>query len=852
MEGRHVPLKGEWRVRRAADVEAGGERVSQPDFPLQGWMPARVPGTILGALVDAGVYADPWAAEGGEGDAGPAAAPDASAGEADLYTYWWVRDFELAAGSSGQRFWLDFPGINYRAEVFVNGRAVEGLLAGMFQRHSLDVTHLARNGGNRVAVRVRPPWPPGTPEAGRAGGRSGPGSLASSVTMRYTAGWDWMPPVADRNTGLWQAPGLRITGPIRLNDPRVVTYVLGPEGEVTDKATLMMGAEVHNASDEEASGMLTAHVVDTGRMVERALHLPPGERTQVALPDVDVTFPHLWWPSGMGDPGARSLYTVELLLNVNGVLSDLATVRFGIREVGTRLDEETGGRVLQVNGRDIFTHAADWIGTDALLRQEYRTPGRYRDEVRLHAEAGVNLLRVWGGGIVEAEEFYAACDELGVMVIQDFPRSGEYTGPYPDEHEGVFMASARDCLKRLRNHPSLVLWSGGNEVPEENLESWQETVDHCLRCHVTGRDREGDPCRFTGASPCDAEGVLDGTRPYVASSRSAFRGMVELELPHVTPTPRQQVLGDGLADGVVAALDTQRVVEAARCGMWHPHTGLRLGKLHGPWPGMEGTLYDWSLQQGGGYFGVRRALRPLQVVHCGAAGTGESESAVRLLNSLDRSVTGTLRATAHDPRGRELASCSVELTAEPGGVSPRTPLPWDTPPSAPHFLTLDLEPPAVVGDEDPEASEDEGAPLARNRYWRPAGAATGSAALAALDKLPWVELEVEATVERLGREHRLTARLRNPESEAVAFGVQVLLLRGAAGGGGESVADATADRRILPAFYSDNYFTLLPGEERQVVVTCTALGDPDDDGEDVAPALEVGGWNVDGTRPFGE
>ncbi len=839
MEGHNVSLNGEWKIRRATRVDADGKELSRPGFAVDGWIPAQVPGTVLGAMIDAGVYPDPW-----DRAATAEPPPDLAEGNAGTYTFWWLRDFELAPPSTGERYWLDFHGINHRADVYVNGKRVGETLSGMFRRHSLDVTSVCRRGANRVALRIMPPAAPAV------GGGEGTEGEGGGARMGYAGGRDWIPPVADRNTGPWAGVELRVTGPIRINDLRVVTYVVGADGEAADKATLMLGAEVHNVGDEEDLATLTAHLVDTGQVVERELRLPPGERTQAALEDLDIMYPHLWWPRGTDGAGPPSLYTVELLLNVEGVLSDRATVRFGVREVATRVDDETGGRVLSVNGRDVFVHAADWTGTDALLRRRYLSPQRYRDEVRLHAELGVNLLRVRGDGIVERPEFYAACDELGVMVIQDFPRSREGIDEAPGGGGEAFLDCARDSIKLLRNHPSLVLWSGGDDVAGVDVSSkGDDRVDHCLRCHVTGRDEDGERCRFSGSEACGSEGVLDGTRPYLRSSTEAFQGVVEVAVGSGAGPVAGDAEGDaGDGGGAASVVAAREAVGETRARMWDPHTGLHLGRVQGPWPGMEGTLYDWNLRQSASYFGARRALRPVALLLTGGAdadgddagGAGDDRTSVRLVNGGARPVAGTLTATAHDLRGRELARYEAGLSADASSASAAIPLDWpDAAPVGPHFLTLELRPAPVSGEDEDGGEGGEGggdtAPLAHSRYWRSGPGRAADADLSPLDDLPWVELEVSATVEKAGEEYAVRARLRNP-AETPAIAVELHLLPGGADDSGEAVS---------PAFYSDNFFTLLPAEEREVVVRCSveAAGGAE-------PVLEIGGWNVDGANGF--
>jgi hypothetical protein len=820
MEGRVVPLDGGWRIRRADRVDADGTELSDPEAVLpggggdggeDGWTAAEVPGTVLGALVEAGVCPDPFHGHGN------AEIPDlAEEDDPRLYTYWWVRSFDLPPRSGGDRVWLDLHGVNHRADVFVDGRAVAEGLEGTFLRHVLDVTAVARSGANRVAVRVVPPWPPGVHDPDREGGDPGAPNLGRSVTLRAAVGGVRQPPVRDRNAGLWRRAEVRVTGPLRLRHPHVVTYVLGPDGRVGDKASVLIAAEIDNPGAEERHARLSAHLVDTGQVVERSVVLPPGGRGPVALPDLAVMFPHLWWPAGMGGDGPRSLYTVDLQLTVEGVLSDRRRVRFGIREIGWRRRDLTDGAggVLSVNGRDVFLRGGTWSGVDALLRRRHRTPRRYRDELRLHAEAGINLLRLPAAAAAESDAFFDACDEHGLLVMHDFWRTAEFDGPYPDGWADRFLRSARDTVRRLRNHPSLALWCGGDRVETAGLTGAREVVDRCLRCHVEGRDREGRPCRFTGSSPCTGAGVLDGTRPYVSSS-TEMEGVLGLAAP----------LPDGAADDdgtALAGLHRQQArCEAAAARLGSAATGLVLGPTQEAWPGTGGVLYDWRLRQRGGYWGVRRTAGPLHL-QLGAAG---GDAVVLLVNRGAADAAGTAEVAVHDPRGRELWADAIEIEAAAGTVSEPAPLalPVDLPPL--HLVALTFR-------------DADGAVRGRHLDWRAAGGAAELAArLEDLAALPGVELEVAATLQRDGGEVRLDATLRNPAGGPVAAGVRLRLLRG------DGDVESGEAAPIHPAFLSDDHFSLLPGEEVRITARCAedAAGDAD-------PVLEVGGINVEGAR----
>ncbi|GBG76893.1 hypothetical protein CBR_g23107 [Chara braunii] len=484
-----------------------------------GWIAAIVPGTILNTLVNAGVFPDPFYGLNNE------EIPDIAHVGRGFYTYWFCTHFALpdlfSEGDGGvlsqcTRVWLQFNGINYSADVYLNGaKLVHPNPRGMFLRRAFDVTHVANFGGeNRLAVLVHPPEHPGNVDGG---GQGGDHDIAKDVTAQYVEGWDWIKPIRDRNTGIWDEVAVVLTGAVTLQNPHVVTVF---EGSSLAKAKLHVSVEVTNASSAACHGRLTAQVIfnsddDGFYVVEDVLSeevdLEAGENHLHAFSPMLHENPQLWWPNGLGK---QPLYTLQISFEAgvsNGapcyMESDSCSCRFGFRKIETCVDETLGGgRRFFVNGHPLFIRGGNWIVSHGML---WLSRERYQTEVGFHADANLNMIRVWGGALAERPEFYDACDERGILVWQEFWITGDCNGRgvppsdrnWPLDHE-LFILCVRDTVKMLRNHPSLAFWVGGNEqVPAED-------VNNKLMKEL----------RLAGGSDEDPSFFLDGTRPYFRAS----------------------------------------------------------------------------------------------------------------------------------------------------------------------------------------------------------------------------------------------------------------------------------------------------------------------------------------------
>ena len=206
-----------WKAKRVLEVPVDGTIVSSPEFELYDWMEAVVPGTVLTTLLHNRKVPDPFFGLNNE------LIPDIGEIGAEYYTFWFLKRFTLPELKQGEQVWLKCRGINYSANMFLNGRRINSdTHKGMFLREKYLLTpFLEKSRTNNLAVLVEPPIPVGKAN----GGQGGDGTIARSVTQQFTAGWDWICPIRDRNTGIWDQVSLEFTGPVDIRNPNVITKV---------------------------------------------------------------------------------------------------------------------------------------------------------------------------------------------------------------------------------------------------------------------------------------------------------------------------------------------------------------------------------------------------------------------------------------------------------------------------------------------------------------------------------------------------------------------------------------------------------------------------------------------------
>nr|WP_315391866.1 sugar-binding domain-containing protein [uncultured Duganella sp.] len=523
-----------WKLQAAPQVAARAEQISSAGFDAAGWYQATTPGTVLTTLVDRGVYPDP------DHGLNNMAIPESL----NKQDYWYRTQFQTPADfKQGQHLFVTFKGVNYEAQVWINGRRLGGM-KGAFVRGTFDISpYLKPKGDNAIAVRVSPPPHPGLPqeESIAAGAGENGGTLAQDgPTFIASEGWDWIPSVRDRNTGLWQDVVLLATRDVKLGDAQVITALPKADNSVAD-----VSIEVPVTNLAKSARRFTVRATISRRdgdmkpvQVSKTVNLAPGEGsvrfTPADFAALTLKNPKLWWPNGYGAP---DLHELKLEVMQGALLSDQASTRFGVRavtyelslvdqsghlrrveadftkgrELGVRITDgrhqsikklsdknwATGLRpeaegtaairpleettlspylVIKVNGVRIAARGGIW-GTEDWRKRVERE--RLEPYFRLHRDANVNIIRNWVGQNTE-DSFFELADEYGLMVLNDFWASTQDYNLEPQD-VNLFMENARDVVKRYRNHPSVVMWFGRNEgVPQPVLNEALEAMIYQL------------------------------------------------------------------------------------------------------------------------------------------------------------------------------------------------------------------------------------------------------------------------------------------------------------------------------------------------------------------------------------
>ncbi len=437
-----VSLNGSWKLKGFTELEGKTQRACEPKFPTEDWFSAKVPGTVHTDLMANNVIPDPFRDLNEE-----------TARWVDDVEWWYRKDFELSSDVLEKEIVeLAFDGIDTFATVWVNGTEI-GETCNMFTPYRFNVKKYIIKGRNTIAVRLKPAKKAAEElqkkhKTLQAKYKFPPRSYLRKA--QYSFGWDWGPTLP--TAGIWRSVKLVAYDKARLG--YIASLPLDVRGS---KATVKLTAEIYSPRKSKVKVKFTLKDAE-GEVEKEAEAKAKLGRTDVEC-TVDLKKPKLWWPRGYGP---QNLYKLSAELYVGDELQDRAETRVGIRSVDLvqKPDDEGKTFIFRINGRLVFCKGADWIPADSFLPRV--TERHYRKLLGLSAEGGMNMLRVWGGGVYEDEIFYDVCNELGIMVWQDFMYA---CAEYPEEKWFLKEAGreAKEVLKRLRRHPCIVLWCGNNE-----------------------------------------------------------------------------------------------------------------------------------------------------------------------------------------------------------------------------------------------------------------------------------------------------------------------------------------------------------------------------------------------------
>ena len=814
-----ILLRQGWTIQSSADVRENGAVFSAPGFRPRGWTETSAPTTVFSALVAAHKYPDPYfgmnlrSAPGVKYDIGFNFSNAPMPEDSPFRRPWWFRtEFKLPADYRGKTVWLGFDGLNFRANVWFNGKQIAASdgLAGAWRLFAFDVTGAAKVGDTNVlAVEISPPEP---------------GDLAITFV-------DWNPLPPDKLMGLFRDVWVAATGPVAIRYPSVATRLAG------DSARLTVRAELANATAAPVEGVLKGKIENQSfsQSVRLAAH-----ETKVVHAAVTLGNPRLWWPTLVGP---QNLYPLDLQFEIAGKTSDASHFDFGIREVTSELNN--GHRLFRINGKNILIRGAGYT-FDMLMRS---TPGRQEAELRYVKDMNLNAVRFEGK--LEDDHFLELCDRMGILVLAGWCCCDHWEKwkDWDKEDEVIAAESLRDQLRRLARHPSVFDWLyGSDNPPPPKIEQIYLDVIKAVEWpnpYQSSATAQKTPAGDTGVK-------MTGPYEYVAPSywlldtkAGGAHGFNTETSPGPAPPPieslRRMLPADHLwpinaawdyhAGGgefknikvftealnrrygesksaeeyarkaQVMAYEGHRAMFEAYGRNKYTATGVIQWMLNNAWPGMIWHLYDWYLRPGGSYFGAKKACEPLHVQY------SYDDRSIVVVNSYYREFANMkVVAEAYNLDMSLKFSRDAKVDAGPDSATRVFTLPEIAGVSPVWFLNLKLEDPSddVVSENfywfstRPETLEWE------KGTWYHTPTRT-FADYTALQMLPRVNLKVESQ----SKPGSTTVTVTNP-GKSLAFAVRLKLARGSDG------------EEVLPVLWEDNYFALLPGQARQVTATYAA------------------------------
>jgi len=835
------PEKGnvfQWQMKRVSEENAGGEKISEPDFKTASWEPAIVPGTALNSLVANGHFPEPY--YGQNNMRSNKLIPDIADVGRDFYYFWYRTTFKTPGTFQNKKVWMQFDGINYIAHIWLNGEKI-GDMKGMFIQQKFDVTKVIRPGKeNCLAVSVEPVEFPGTMNpkmnentALHESNNGGDGIIGKNVTMLMSAGWDFTfhDGIRDRNTGIWRDIKVFSTGSVSIENPFIKSSLPIPE---LSPASEEISAELNNTNTTETEAELTAEIEGTGIIVSKKVNLPAGTITKVDLNSEEfnqliIKDPKLWWPI---NKGPQNLYTLKLTVKTDGKISDEVSKRFGIRDIRSDTNNPAGARTFYVNGKRLFIRGSNWIPEAMLRTSKERTDA----ELRYTKQAGINMLRLWGGGISESDEFFDLCDEMGFLVWHEFWMTGN-TNPPADS--ALYYNNVRSTIKRIRNHPSLAYYVSSNE--QENIldilpiltkldgTRGYQPQSECCGVHDGSPYKYENPMQYYDNTASDRGSRIDGFCPEYGTPClpviESLRGMMSKEdlwpinkktwdyhdgngFHYMTSKYETAVEQYGKPQSIEDYAEKGQLVGAVGYrSIWENWnynkfeygdryaTGVLFWYHNCPVKQVCSRLWDWSLEPTAALYFAQDALEPVHAQFDFIKNTvsvyndlyknfKDLQVKFRLINMDMKTV---VEKEAHiDLNEDAVANDILKIDLPTEKLSPV------------HFIKLEI-------------FDAEGKPVSDTFYWRSTDKYKGPwtvggplhGGFESLNKLPETDLDCTVATKEADGKKYFEVELKNT-SKMLAFFNRLKLI------------DTKTGELAKPAFYSDNYFSLLPGESKKV------------------------------------
>jgi len=840
-------LQNNWQIQSSAKVADDGAKISTLQFNAANWYAANVPNSTLGTLVDDGVFKNIFFNRNLE------KIPDS------LFNvpWWYRRTFEIDNVNPQQIYRLRFNGISYSADVWLNGKkiAAADTINGSFRQFIFNITPFVKKGKNVLSLKVA---------------QAGPGDLNIGFV-------DWNPEPADNNMGIWRDVHLMGTGPVSIDQPFVITDV---DTATLNHATITLKVMLQNHSDKNINGILNATIGNEIHISKPVSINANASKEIVLLPQdyklLNIEHPKLWWTHDLGTP---YLYSLEMNFETNHKISDTKKIKFGIRTVsGYKTDR--GFRAYRLNGKKILIQGGGW--TDPMLLKA--TPAYEEAGIDYAVHMNFNALRMegfWG----EDQHIYDLCDEKGILLMVGFSCQWEWKDlmrTATDDKYGVISTpeqidvatkSLHDQVVWLRNHPSIFLWLyGSDKWPRPALETnYLNVLSTCDDTRPYAQSAKEWTSEITGPTGMKMRGPYDYVPPdywYIDTTYGgAFGFNTETgpgpEVP-VLESLEKMIPKDSLwpissswlyhaargqfhnltrynnamnerLGAPVSLLDYERkaqylnyegmraMYEAFEANRFKA-TGIIQWMYNASWPKLWWQLYDYYLMPTGALYGARVANEPLHVSY------NYGNNAVDVMNNTGKTIdalTAEINVLNFDLKPVLKKTVSVQTIASKETKEVFI-LPSDLQLSKTYFLNLKLfnrQHQNVSNNFYVLSTEYDSLDVKKSTWF--VTPQTHYADLTLLQQLPPVKLQMNETTNTHDGKTLVEVKVKNPTSH-LAFMVYLDLKKG------------NSNESVVPVFWGDNYFTLMPGEERTISVWCHTS---DLEGKD--PRLVISGWNVE-------
>jgi mannosylglycoprotein endo-beta-mannosidase len=864
----------EWKMKRVNEVFSNPEDISKVGYSTAGWLQAILPGTVLNSLVYNKIFPEPYFGTNNLKIAN--IIPDISDVGRDFYTFWFRTEFDLPKSFDGRQVWIQMDGINYRAEVWLNGNLVSSM-AGMFCRDFINVTPFVESGKtNCLTIKTIPVDVPGKSKTYRWGDNliynGGDEQIGRNVTMMMMAGWDFTfyDGIRDRNTGVWKDIFVYPSGIATLRHPFVKSNFLDDK---LSKAEVSISIEVANHDQSKGKYLVEGEIQGTNIKFEKQIELFPYQNLAVNFtahdfPQLKIENPRIWWPV---NKGSQEMYELEIKVkDVNGIVSDESRTKFGIREITTDVNTPDNSRTFYVNRKQIFIRGTNWIPEAMLHNNEERTYA----EVRMTRQAGLNMIRLWGGGIVESDYFYDLCDEYGLLVWQEFFMTGNTTYVHD---VSLYHKNVEETVKRLRNHPSLAYWVSSNESSEvsgtpelvNKLDGTRgyQMQSECCGIHDGSPYFQTNPMKYFDDSASERGSRINGFCPEYGAPTiptvEALREMMdEKDLWPINDsvwgyhdgawgiyevkTYLKRLAGEygelkGIEDFArkgqfVGAINFRSIWEVWNYNKYQYGdrycSGMLFWYLNSPIRQVSGRMWDWSLEPTSALYYTQKALEPLHPQF------DYLKNTVSVYNDYYTSFKSyKIKAVVYDLDMKAVFTKEKTIDIpEDGVVNDALTIDFPKNISSVHFIKLYLfdskgsqvsdafywrstnqyNPSAwknAAADQyKGEAKQPRKKEVSDPYYWRAVSkydndkAWTGPTTVGfqEINKLKNIRLKVSKTARESDGRYFVDVKLSNI-SNTLAFFIQLRFL------------DASK-APIRPSFYTDNFFSLLPGENKNVTI----------------------------------